>query len=61
MTEILGYSADGVPIYEVPRGSITTAAFILCSECNAAIRSMGGPLYGALCVPCHEAKTGEQK
>lgn len=56
---ILGYYADGEPIHEVERGFITTAAFILCSQCQAAIRAMGGPSYGALCVPCHETKLKE--
>jgi hypothetical protein len=52
---ILGYDKNDKPIYEVPRGVITTAAFILCSNCGAAIRSNGGPRYGSLCVPCHDA------
>jgi hypothetical protein len=57
---ILGYDKDGRPIHEVERGYITTAAFILCSKCNAAIRSMGGPKYGSTCVICHEAKLKEK-
>jgi hypothetical protein len=57
---ILGYYANGEPIHEVPRGVITTAAFILCMKCGTPIRSMGGPAYGALCVPCHEAKLKEK-
>ena len=53
---ILGYYSDGNPIHEVPKGVITTCAFILCMKCGIPIRSMGGPAYGALCPPCHNDK-----
>lgn len=49
--EILGY-ANGAPIFEVPEGTITTRAFVLCSECGKGIRSCGGPIADALCLKC---------
>jgi hypothetical protein len=53
---ILGYDKAGQPIYETKRGFIYTAACILCSECKAVIRGMGGPKHGSICVPCHDAR-----
>lgn len=57
--KILGYDKNGEPIHECKRGFIYTAAFILCSICRKAIRSMGGPMHGSVCVDCHD-KTKEQ-
>lgn len=51
--EVLGYRADGTPIHPVPKGSITTCAFVQCCECHAAIRSNGGPMLGARCPRCY--------
>jgi len=42
------------PLYEIPRGYIATAAFILCKHCRGAIASMGGPRYNAVCLTCYE-------
>lgn len=52
---ILGYRPNGEPIFDIPIGHFATAAFVMCDVCGAPIRSMGGPIVGALCVPCHEA------
>lgn len=43
------------PIHECERGYVYTCAFILCSQCNAPIRSMGGPNYNAWCIKCKES------
>lgn len=61
--KILGYYPNGTPIYEIPRGYVTTAAFVICSEpdCNRPIRSNGGPIRDALCVSCYQIKKGEVK
>ncbi len=48
--EPIGYKLE--PIYDVRKGHIATAAFILCSSCRGAISSMGGPKYNALCLKC---------
>jgi hypothetical protein len=53
---ILGYDRDGNPIHETKRGCVYTAACILCQECRAFIRGMGGPRYGSICVKCHDKK-----
>ena len=50
--QILGYTLE--PIYETPRGYITTHAFILCASCGSAISSSGGPKYNAVCLKCIE-------
>ena len=53
MTEerkIIGYTLE--PIYETPRGMITTHAFVLCSSCGGAVSASGGPRYNALCLKC---------
>lgn len=48
--KIIGYTLE--PIYETPKGYITTHAFILCSSCGSAISSSGGPRYNSLCLKC---------
>ena len=55
-SKILGYTKNGKPIFAAPKGTIQTAAFILCSKCRVAIRSTGGPQYGSVCVACHDAE-----
>lgn len=53
MTEerkIIGYILE--PIYETPKGSIATHAFILCTSCGGAVSGHGGPRYNALCLNC---------
>lgn len=57
--QILGYYANGETIYDFEPGMICTAAFILCSQCTAPIRAMGGPAYGSLCILCHNTKIKE--
>lgn len=46
--QILGF----MPIYDTERGSVCTAAFVLCARCSSPIRAMGGPMHGALCLVC---------
>jgi hypothetical protein len=48
--EPIGYTLE--PIYDVRKGHIATAAFVLCSSCRSAISSMGGPKYNAVCLTC---------
>ena len=50
--QVIGYTLE--PIYETPRGAITTQAFVLCSSCGSAISGSGGPRYKALCLKCVE-------
>ena len=53
MTEerrVIGYTLE--PIYEKPRGAITTHAFVLCSSCGGAVSASGVPRYNALCLKC---------
>ena len=46
----IGYTLE--PIYELRKGYVATAAFVLCSSCRSAISSHGGPKYNALCLTC---------
>ena len=59
--QILGYDEkpDGSwePILPAQRGYIYTQAFILCRECQTAIRPQGGPSCNALCPTCYEHTT----
>jgi len=48
----IGYTLE--PIYATKRGYVTTQAFILCSSCNGAISSNGGPKYNSVCLKCIE-------
>jgi hypothetical protein len=48
--EPIGYTLE--PIYEIRKGAIATAAFILCSSCRAPISGHGGPRYNAICLKC---------
>ena len=41
-------------LYEPPKGSIVTHAFILCKYCNGAIYHCMGPKYDAVCLTCYE-------
>ncbi|AVO23116.1 hypothetical protein RIVERRIDER_28 [Xanthomonas phage RiverRider] len=50
--DVLGFRANGTPIRKAKPGFLTTAAFIMCSHCNKAISSSGGPSYGAICISC---------
>lgn len=58
---VLGYDQlpDGSwePILPAERGMIYTQAFILCCECQTAIRPQGGPRRHALCPKCYENNT----
>lgn len=56
MTDILGYTREGVLIYPIQPGMIATAAVISCAGCHAVIRGMGGPMQGAVCLKCWEKK-----
>lgn len=42
-------------IEEHKRGTIATAAVMMCHECRAMIKSMGGPGHRCFCVKCYEA------
>ena len=53
---VLGYKADGTPIYETPKGVFVTQAFIFCAACNITIKPTGGPCPGALCVNCFKGQ-----
>ena len=48
----IGYTLE--PIYATKRGTVVTQAFILCSSCNGAISSNGGPKYNSVCLKCIE-------
>lgn len=56
MSKILGYTKDGKPIHPIKPSMIATACFISCAGCHAVIRGMGGPMQGAVCPKCWEAK-----
>jgi hypothetical protein len=56
---ILGYRINGEPIYETKKDYVYTAACVICRQCKAVIRSMGGPQHGSICIPCYEAKLKE--
>ena len=58
--EILGYRQDGSPIHPPKKGYIYTAAFILCSKCNAPISGYGGPAWGSVCKTCHDNEAGKE-
>lgn len=49
---ILGYKKDGKPIHPIKPGMMATAAVVICCGCHTAIRGMGGPIQGALCLTC---------
>lgn len=53
MNEILGYKKNGDPIYPSKPGMVYTQAVISCIDCHKYIRSNGGPMWGARCVPCY--------
>ena len=48
-----GRSYQYDPIRESQRGTIATAAVILCQECRTMIKSMGGPGHRSLCLSCY--------
>ena len=55
--KVLGYYFDlsedqWRPITPPRKGFITTQAFIICSECQTAISSVGGPRHGSICTSC---------
>ncbi len=41
------------PIAPLKDGYIYSSAMITCSRCGKFIRSMGGPMYGCVCVHCY--------
>ena len=59
--QILGYAQlpDGTwePILPAKPGYIYTQAFVLCEQCQTAIRPQGGPIRNALCPTCYEQNT----
>jgi hypothetical protein len=62
--QVLGYERKGLdwePIHECKRGYVYTCAFVLCSQCRASIRSMGGPNANAWCIPCKEKQEKIEK
>ena len=61
--KLIGYTEreEGFyPLYDIGRGYIATAAFILCKYCRGAISSMGGPRYDAVCLTCYEKDPDER-
>lgn len=48
------------PMYEPPRGRITTQAFMLCRYCQGVIWSTGGPREDAVCIPCREKEPDDR-
>ena len=53
--KILGYQ-NGKPFYEPD--NIVTRSFILCSKCNKSIHNCNGPVYGIVCIECHDELIG---
>ena len=41
-------------LYEPPKDSIVTRAFVLCKYCNTTIATCMGPKYDAVCFDCYE-------
>jgi hypothetical protein len=54
--EPIGYTLE--PIYDIRKGQIATAAFILCRSCGGYISSMGGPRYNSICLKCAKDRCG---
>lgn len=54
--KVLGYTKSGVAIHEPAPSLFVTAAMNTCCGCGAVIRGAGGPMRGALCPTCWEAK-----
>ena len=57
-TPIIGYryhwdSKTYSPVYERPKGTVATAAMMICDECRIAISPMGGG-GRYLCPECYE-------
>lgn len=48
----IGYTLT--PLYPAPRGHVVTQAFIMCTSCNGAVSSSGGPRYNVICMKCAE-------
>lgn len=42
------------PMYEPPKGSIVTHAFINCKYCGNAIYHCMGPKLDAVCLTCYD-------
>ena len=56
--EIIGYvqREEGYySIYKPAKGTILTAALIVCKRCDTIIAGMGGPKPDAICIGCYEA------
>jgi hypothetical protein len=55
-SDIVGYQitdkGDITPIYKPQQGMVVTHAFIMCSNCGAAIYHCSGPRQNALCLDC---------
>lgn len=54
MTDFLGYTKEGKPIFPCQPDRIYTACVISCACCGEFIRGMGGPMYGAVCRTCYQ-------
>lgn len=48
----IGYTLT--PLYPTQPGMVVTQAFIMCTSCNTAISSNGGPRYNVICKKCAE-------
>lgn len=53
---IIGYLPGGKRIGPCQPNRIYTAAIVSCCACHTVIRGAGGPMRGALCPECWEAK-----
>lgn len=61
--KLIGYTEreEGFyPMYEPPRGSITTQAFILCRYCQGVIFHCMGPRTDAVCLECYELEPDDR-
>lgn len=57
--DIVGYRTDGTPIRRTKPGTLTTQALVFCSECRTIVKSTGGIIQDALCLPCYWRSGGE--
>lgn len=54
------YRGEWHPIHIIKKDFFYTQAFIFCSKCKDAIRSVGGPRPNSLCMKCFKQKYPEK-
>ncbi len=62
MERIIGYTLNKEnfePLYEPPKGSIVTHAFILCGNCGQSVYPSMGPGYKTICLTCYDSSEDE--